>query len=80
MLIGNGGSDFLPSTSNNPEDSFALFHDVNSNGDCDLNFLGIPTEPYGFSRNVQPVFKVPSFTETRMEIGLHTQIQIELIR
>ena len=31
MLIGNGGSDFLPSTSNNPEDSFALFHDVNSN-------------------------------------------------
>jgi len=59
--------------------SFALFHDVNSNGQCDLNFLGIPTEPYGFSRNVKPVFKAPSFSETKMEISLNTQIEIELI-
>ena len=28
-------------------------HDENGNGKLDKNFLGIPTEPYGFSNNVQ---------------------------
>jgi hypothetical protein len=29
------------------------FHDENGNGKPDKNFLGVPTEPYGFSNNVQ---------------------------
>src|SRR3954465_4244362 len=30
-----------------------LFHDENGNGKLDKNALGVPTEPYGFSNNVQ---------------------------
>jgi uncharacterized protein (DUF2141 family) len=29
-----------------------LYQDVNSNGELDRNFLGIPKEPYGFSNGV----------------------------
>lgn len=37
--------------------SVAIFHDQNNDGICNTNKLGIPTEGYGFSNNVKPVFK-----------------------
>src|ERR1043165_172855 len=37
----------------------AVFHDENSNGKMDKNFLGIPQEPYGFSNNVRVTFGPP---------------------
>jgi uncharacterized protein (DUF2141 family) len=42
--------------------------DVNSNDKTDSNFLGIPTEPYGFSRNARPVLSKPSFNDTRFTL------------
>jgi uncharacterized protein (DUF2141 family) len=30
------------------------FHDRNQNGKIDSNFLGIPTEPFGFSNDIRP--------------------------
>lgn len=41
--------------------AIALFQDVNSDAECNNNRLGIPTEPYGFSNNIRPIFKAPSF-------------------
>jgi uncharacterized protein (DUF2141 family) len=32
--------------------SIAVFHDINGNGELDRNFIGLPSEPYGFSNNV----------------------------
>ncbi len=40
----------------------SIFHDVNSNGELDTGFLGIPKEPYGFSNNVNSMTP-PSFED-----------------
>ncbi|RYY94421.1 MAG: DUF2141 domain-containing protein, partial [Chitinophagaceae bacterium] len=37
------------------------FHDANNNGKFDTNFLGIPREGYGASRNNLPFAAAPSF-------------------
>ena len=39
--------------------ALALFHDENSNGKFDRNWLGMPKEGYAFSNNVRPVFCLP---------------------
>lgn len=40
-----------------------VIHDIDLNGRIDKNWLGIPTEPYGFSNNVHGNFGPPSFKE-----------------
>lgn len=32
--------------------AIAVFHDVNGNGKLDRSFIGLPSEPYGFSNDV----------------------------
>jgi uncharacterized protein (DUF2141 family) len=32
--------------------AIAVFHDTNGNGKLDRNFIGLPSEPYGFSNDV----------------------------
>jgi uncharacterized protein (DUF2141 family) len=32
--------------------AIAIFHDLNGNGKLDRNFIGLPSEPYGFSNDV----------------------------
>jgi uncharacterized protein (DUF2141 family) len=46
-----------------------LFHDENGNGKLDKNALGVPTEPYGFSNNVQGFLGPPAFGKTAMRLG-----------
>jgi uncharacterized protein (DUF2141 family) len=41
--------------------AIAAIHDANGNGDLDRNWLGIPTEGYGFSENARARFGAPSF-------------------
>lgn len=61
--------------------AFALYQDVNENGKIDRNFLGIPTEPYAFSNNVQPRFKAPSFEECMFNYSEEENtVEIEFIR
>ncbi len=44
------------------------FHDRNQNGKIDSNFLGVPTEPFGFSNDVRPqmlpIPKTPTWRAT----------------
>ncbi|MBC8034907.1 MAG: DUF2141 domain-containing protein [Chitinophagaceae bacterium] len=61
------------------EYSIALFHDKNSDGKCNTNFVGMPKEGYGFSRNFKPRFSAPKFNDTRVAITSDTVIQIRLI-
>ena len=57
----------------------ALFHDKNSDGICNRNFLGIPEEAYGFSNNYRPILSVPSFNNCRINLHDNMQIVIKLI-
>ena len=46
-------------------DAVTLFHDENKNGKFDSNMIGYPLEGYGFSNNVVPQFRAPSFDECK---------------
>ena len=43
--------------------AIAVFHDLNGNGRLDKNLFGYPSEAFGFSNNIKPVFKSPDFSE-----------------
>ena len=47
---------------------FAAFQDLNDNGKLDKNFLGIPTEPYGFTETPPTKWRAPEFAEVASNI------------
>ena len=60
--------------------ALAIVHDENMNGKLDTQWLGIPTEGYGFSNDVKAMLGPPSFSaasflydgqEIRLTISLH---------
>ncbi len=61
------------------EYAIALLHDENSDGECNFNWIGIPTEGYGFSQNVKPIISAPSFDETKFEMIDKHSMEISLI-
>jgi len=44
------------------------YHDENENKELDRNFIGIPKENYGFSRDAASRFGPPSFEEAAIEV------------
>lgn len=56
---------------NVPAGPFAIsvFHDKDSDRELDTGFLGIPSEPYGFSRDARDTFGPPEFEEARLELA-----------
>jgi uncharacterized protein (DUF2141 family) len=42
-----------------------VFHDENGNEEIDTNFLGIPTEDYGYSNNASAWFGPPSWDNAK---------------
>lgn len=48
--------------------AFKYFHDENKNENLDCNWLGIPTEGFGFSNNAKGIFGPPSFKKTIFEL------------
>ncbi|NOQ73123.1 MAG: DUF2141 domain-containing protein [Crocinitomix sp.] len=63
----------------NGEYAIAIFHDVNSDGKCNTNILGIPKEPYGFSNNIKPRLFKPSFKDCKVILSSDKTIVIKLI-
>lgn len=53
----------------------AAFVDRNQIGNLDRNFVGLPTELYGFSREARRLFGPPSFDEAKFELGDDTVSQ-----
>jgi len=45
-----------------------LFQDANDNGRFDRNFIGLPLERYGFSRDARPFLSEPDFDRTKFTI------------
>jgi uncharacterized protein (DUF2141 family) len=55
-------------------------HDENGNGKLDKSFLGVPTEPYGFSNDAQGILGPPKFEDAAMTLdGGDTAIVVRLI-
>lgn len=52
----------------------AVFFDVNDNGKMDKNFLGIPKEKYGFSKNIYPLMRAATFKESSFLIPDKEQV------
>lgn len=46
----------------------AVFHDANNNNKMDKNFLGIPKEGYGASRNKLPFAAAPGFDDNKFTV------------
>lgn len=51
------------------EYAIAVYQDVNSNGQLDKNFVGMPKEPYGFSRNARGRFGSPEFKDAGFKVN-----------
>ncbi len=60
-----------------PVGTYAIeaYQDLNSNGKMDSNFLGLPKEPYGFSRDARPWLSRPAFSRVKFDVapGQNTQ-------
>ncbi|MES2472942.1 MAG: DUF2141 domain-containing protein [Pseudomonadota bacterium] len=60
-----------------PPGTYAIqtFQDFNGNGQMDSSWIGLPQEPYGFSRDARPVLSRPGFDKTRFEVrdGMNVQ-------
>ena len=54
-----------------------MYHDENDNKELDKNFLGIPSEGYGFSNN-KGQFGQPSYQEASFSVNQDTKIDINL--
>ena len=59
--------------------ALAIYHDKNSDKECNRNFIGIPTEDYGFSNNIKPVLSAPSFKDTKVNLKEKLSILIKLL-
>ena len=59
--------------------AIAIYHDVNSDDVCNLNFIGIPKEPYGFSNNFRPKFSAPKFADCKISLVKNQTINIKLV-
>ena len=53
-------------------------HDLNGNGRLDMNAMGIPTEPYGFSNNASGNFGPPQFQQAVFEGKAGGRLTVQL--
>ena len=54
---------------------FKYFHDENKNKKLDANWIGIPTEGYGYSNNADGTFGPPSYEKTIFELKENTTLK-----
>jgi uncharacterized protein (DUF2141 family) len=58
--------------------AIAILHDENLNRKDDRNFLNVPTEGFGFSRNPAVRIKAPSFDEAAIPVASATSTKINV--
>ena len=60
--------------------AFSIYHDINSNGEMETNFIGFPQEPYGFSNNYDPKLRAPRFSDAQFEYdGVFLELAIRMV-
>ncbi len=60
------------------EYAIKVFHDEDQDGELDKNFLGMPTESYGFSNNARGSFGPPDFEEAKFVI-IQKEMEIAIV-
>jgi len=65
---------------NLPEGQLALslFQDANGNGKLDMNAMGMPTEPYGFSNNAIGQYGPPKFEQAVVTPAAGVPVKVRL--
>lgn len=63
---------------NNGIYTMACYHDRNGNQKLDKNFMGVPTETYGFSNDARGTFGPPDLEDQRFEVSGTTRIEVKL--
>lgn len=58
--------------------ALSVVHDLNDNKRLDMNVIGMPTEPYGFSNNAAGNFGPPSFEAAKLVLSGGAKHQIKL--
>ena len=53
----------------NGEFAVAVYQDENGNGKLDKNLFGVPTEPYGFSRDASGRMGPPRFADAKLSVN-----------
>lgn len=56
--------------------AFAVFLDENNNMKLDKNLVGVPTEPYGFSKIPPSKWRLPSWEEVKFDMGQSNQVLV----
>ena len=61
-----------------PDGTYALFvfHDANGNGAMDKNWIGIPKEGYGASKNKLPFASAPTFEANRFSLSQNASLRL----
>jgi uncharacterized protein (DUF2141 family) len=55
-----------------------VFHDANSNNKMDKNFIGIPKEGYGASKNKLPFAGAPTFNDNKFTVENKSVIKLQI--
>lgn len=77
----DGRASFAFSDLPSGEYAVVVFHDENDNGKIDHNFLGLPSEPLGFSNGFVPglIAGMPSFEKLKFALTVgHKPLRIEV--
>ena len=61
------------------EYAITMYHDENSDNECNRNFMGIPKEAYGFSNNFKPKFGPPKFNDCKFFLADDKVLNIRMI-
>ena len=61
------------------EYAVTMYHDQNSDNECNKNFIGIPKEPYGFSNNIKPKMSAPKYKDCKFDLSENKTLSIKLI-
>lgn len=56
----------------------SVIHDANNNNKFDTNFLGIPTEGYGASKNKLPFAAAPKFDANKFAVATNSTITFNI--
>lgn len=59
--------------------AFAVYYDLNENGELDKGWFGIPQEPFCFSKNYKPIVSAPDYEDCVFELGQENSIQRVLL-
>ena len=61
------------------EYAISMYHDENSDNECNRNFIGIPKEAYGFSNNIKPKMSAPKYKDCKFDFSENKTLHIKLI-